>query len=166
MGRVHETYTREIVQRNSKYIFLLHLQCHLCGTFVLNFCLGGGYLFIYLFILRLRFGLGDSGRGTSAGDAGEDDELVRDRFSCFPCCSRVLIPLVKSSSRCRCFSSKPDFSLFPPSCSQAQRNDCVLAVAKAGACKNTPCRGTFERTGGEGDAEAMPAETEGIHVGG
>lgn len=32
----------------------------------------------------------------SAGDACEDDELVRDPFSCFPWYSQVLIPSAKA----------------------------------------------------------------------
>jgi len=53
---------------------------------------------------------------------------------------------------------------FFPSRSQAKRNDCVWAVAKAGVRKNAPRPGTLEWADGEGDTQAVPAETAGMRA--
>lgn len=115
------------MQCNSKYIFLLHLQCHLCSvqsTFVLNFCLG--VYSIFMGFLQPRFGLGGGGRGMSAGGACEDDELVRDPFCRFPWYSQVLIPSAKAVLN----ADAPLASWIFPFLESGRRNDCVLAVHK------------------------------------
>lgn len=70
-----------------------------CST---SHCVGGDILF--------HFGPGDAERGVC--DVREGDELVRDPFSCCPCCSQALIPSAKAIQRRRGTSGKLDFS--PP----------------------------------------------------
>lgn len=76
----------------------------------------------------------------SASDACEDDELICDPFSCFLWYSRVLIPSAKAVLDADAPLASWIFPLLEP----GKRNDCVLAVGKAGVCKNTPCPGTLE----------------------
>lgn len=124
----------------------VHRSKHICPQLLL-----GGLFYFYGFFTA---GLWAGGwrEGMSAGGACEDDELVRDPFCGFPSYSQVLIPSAKAVLN----ADAPLASWIFPFLEPGRGNDCVLAVHK-----HPVCHGTLESAPGEGDAEVMPARTEG-----
>lgn len=89
------------------------------------------------------------------------DELVHNPFSCFPWYSRALIPPAKAVLDA---DAPPVSWIFPLSEPGKKKELCVSRGESRRLQKAPPAMARLSEQGGEGDTEAVPAETEGVHV--